>query len=115
MASSSSTTSTRAMLPSQRSLNAYGERFERFRSRYMHKACRNDGLLLPFLHNTRKLVQIPWMLARVKWAWRARSCGLDRSGTADYCVISTSLGYFSPGIVAMTVLVLASMAEMVSP
>ncbi len=67
----------------------------------MHKACRNGPLLLPFLHNT-----------QISPKFSASPC---HTFGLHYWVISTSLGYFSPGIVAMTVLVAASMAESVLP
>lgn len=64
---------------------------------YMHKACRNCAHLLAFRHIARN------------------SPKTQRPHTPNYWVMSTSLGYFSPGIVAMTVFVLASMTESVLP
>jgi len=64
---------------------------------YMHKACRKYALLLAFVHIA------------------SSSSTTQRLREPNYWVMSTSLGYFSPGIVAMTVFVLASMAVMVLP
>lgn len=81
----------------------------------MHKACRNGALLLPFLYKSKNSPKFRLYVRGNRLSWSQFARGTRCEGAPHYCVISTSLGYFSPGMVAMTVLVAASIAESVLP